>query len=287
MLKNEERRDFLQLFFIIAVLVSLFFAIAFAISKTVELGIDFSIFYGAAKLFWNGENPYTQWGFFNPPWLPVFMLPFLTFSPEYAFGLWTAASLIAIILAAKRMGVFQQKRWWLAITVLILSPPVILCLVWGNLDLLLVYLCTINHPIALLMLALKPHIYWPVILFRLVIWWKIGKRKTAFWTAFCLTAAYLISFALYGFYLLGGSDTLNKNFNTSLWPYGILVGIVLLVSTYLTRNRHRLNAAMATGPFLSPQVTNNAWSTVLVSLCRKPILLTIIVCIYWSLPFIL
>lgn len=286
MIQREERKTVLQLFLLSVLCLILFFFSGFLVSKFVNYGIDFSIYYESASLFWQGKNPYNHPAYFNPPWLVFSMLPFLAFPPEYAFGLWTVISFVAIILAVKRMGIFRQRLWWLSIFSLIMSPPVFLCLLWGNIDLFLVYFCTVNNPVSLFFLALKPHIYWPVILFRLVSWWIIGKRKTAFFTGASLIASYLISFAFYGFYLLKGTGTITREFNTSLWPYGILPGLLLLILTYFSKRKNKLNTAMATGPLTSPQVTNNAWTVLLVSLCRHPVLLTLLVSFYWALPFI-
>ena len=284
---REEQKNTLQLISLIIICLILFFFSAFLISELVNYGVDFNIYYESATLFWQGENPYNRGGYFNPPWLMFLMLPFLAFQPKYAFGLWTAISFVSIILAAKRMGIFRQRLWWLSIFSLIMSPPVFLCLLWGNIDLFLVYFCTVNNPISLFFLALKPHIYWPVILFRLVSWWRIGKRKTAFLTAVSLAIAYLISFAFYGFYILKGTSTITREFNTSLWPYGVLPGLLLLIPTYFSKRKNKLNTAMATGPLTSPQVTNNAWTVLFVSLCRHPILLSLLVSFYWALPFII
>jgi hypothetical protein len=115
---------------------------------------DWGILKSAALAWASGGNPYQIYGFFSPPWalpllwilswLPNWAVPLLTFGPILLLGL-------------------KFRLRWPVLCMLLISPPVISCAAWGNID-VLVLLGTIAFPAYLF--SLKPQMTWACYLRR-------------------------------------------------------------------------------------------------------------------------
>jgi hypothetical protein len=85
-----------------------------------------------------------------------------------------------------------------------------------------------------------------------------------------VTLAFLISFAIFGLWPLRFSYTLSltRDYNASLWPTTIPIGITLLAASFRRRD---IKFAMASSPCLSPYVLFHAWVGALISIVSQPI----------------
>lgn len=95
--------------------------------------------------------------------------------------------------------------------------------------------------------------------------WAVIQRhcRPLFLTFAPVTAAYLISFLIWGFWPLYYENRTADPFNDSLWPHGLFIGIVILYRAIKTKD---FRLAMIASPFLSPCVTNHGWAVALLGL---------------------
>jgi hypothetical protein len=88
-------------------------ALAWALARVLPLAlIDFQHYYQAARLIWQGQNPYGSIEFFAPPWLAVFLAPLLLLSITFASAVWVLICVMSIgmmaLLSEQWLGVPQR-----------------------------------------------------------------------------------------------------------------------------------------------------------------------------------
>jgi len=111
---------------------------------------------------------------------------------------------------------------------------------------------------------IKPQVGIGIAIYWFIEAWRSGGIKQVIKTFAPVTIAFLISFWIYGPWILRFKTTLDLSVdNMSLFPNGIFIGLVLLAYS-IRRNEKR--AAMASGPFLSPYVLQFTWSVPLLAL---------------------
>lgn len=242
-------------------------------------GIDWRDTYRpAAQAVLSGESPYSAVPiFFAAPWSLIPLLPY-AFMPEplgrallFLVGLGTF-SVIAYRLGAKPI----------TLTVFLLSPPVIHCLLNSNIEWLALLGVILPPQIGLFFVVIKPQIGIGIAIFWLIQSWRKGGWREAIRVFAPVTLALLVSFALYGLWPLRFRETLalSQNFNASLWPMSIPVGLTLLVASL---RKHNIRMAMASSPCLSPYVLLHAWVGALASLMAHPAEMVVAVVGMWVL----
>lgn len=147
----------------------------------------------------------------------------------------------------------------------LLLLPVIVCLLFGQIDGLILLGLFMPRPLGLILLLAKPQMGAAIAVFWLVEAWRAGRWKQVATTIAPVTVLFLISLALYGLWplQLDMKDMFVATFNTSLWPGSLMIGLPLLV--HALRHRKESFALMA-APFFSPYVTPQSWSVALVGL---------------------
>jgi hypothetical protein len=246
------------------------------VSSILNPGPDWHTFYEASHYLVNGQSPYLQKAFANPPWALVPALPLALLLPEHlGRAAWLFLSFAGFALVAYRLGAKP-----LSLGVFLGAPTTVHCLLNGNIDWLPLLGFTFAPQIGLLFVVIKPQIGVGIAMFWLVEAYRQGGLKQLFQLTYPTTVAYLLSFLLYGLWPLSMATVFENSvqWNASFWPYSIPVGLALIgIGLY----RRQQIWTYGAGPCLSPYTLFHIWNAVLVSLLSKPGLLLALVTILW------
>jgi hypothetical protein len=249
-------------------------------SLYLPMSIDWRSFFRPAALkFLQGQSPYEQAGFLNPPWVLCLLAPFALMPEPLGRAFLFVIAIAVILYAGYRMG----GRLW-ALIALLLSPPVIALLFYGNIDWIVVLGLVLSPQIGMLLVAVKPQVG----IFVLPVWilqaWQQGGWRQVIKISSPLVIVTLISFALYGFWPSHMLDTQGyenvKYMNFSLWPYSIPVGLILL---FFGLRRKQMEFALAATPCLSPYVLMHSWIGAFLAIIRNQTLFILAVALVWVL----
>ena len=239
------------------------------------LGIDWhETFYPAIQKVISGDNPYDVPTFRNAPWLLLILLPFSIFSENVSGVLYFMASLAGYAWVAYRL-----KARPLSFAIFLFSPPVIYGLRMLNVDIFVLIGFVLPAPVGLFFVLVKPQMGIVMVLYWLVESWREGGIKKVFWTFSPVTLSLILSFFIFGNWIVGRqSDLLDSFWNASLWPWAIPIGLVLAA---LSLRDRRIDYGMAASPFLSPYLAYHSWASVLVGLLQNEFILAIAVIGMW------
>lgn len=227
-------------------------------------------FLPAALAILSGRSPYEAPGFYNPPWVLLLFVPFVT--ARWAVWAVRALNLAAFVVLARRAGS------WVAVAALVLSAPVLFSLFCANIDgLALLGLYWGGS----LLLSVKPQLTAGVMAYdalhgRLPAWGALG---------------YGLSMLVYGAWPLqvakSASFLHGASWDHSLWPWGLLLGAPLLAWAIWT---HRRDVALACSPLLSPYVGGGSWCGLTLLLAGQwpwALLAVDVGLLVWGVTFIL
>lgn len=223
--------------------------------------VDWTIFYRPATIeLLSGRTPYSVGSFFNPPWILVPLIPFALLPFRVGVVALFAANFIIFLFIGRAL-----KARPVAYIALFCSLPVLVCLLFGQIDGLALLGLFMPRWLGLIFLMAKPQIGWVIAVFWLVEAWREGKLKRVALTFSPVVGLFLLSFLLYGFWPLDPdiAGIFATNHNTSLWPGSIVVGLPLLV--YALRRRKE-GMALIASPFLSPYLSPQSWVIALLGL---------------------
>jgi len=262
-MNNElHRSDMLETIRKYIIPAGLFAFVIFALSHIPKIGIDFEMLYSAGGAVWNLKNPYTiAPGFYSAPWMLVILAPLSLFQLQTARWVWFALGIICYVTAFKRMKISN-----ISIMVLMLNPFIYFDLMLGNYNWLILLGATLPAAVGSWFVILKPQM--SIVLFGL---W-IKQRR---WLIFIPVTILAILYAL-KLYVL--PNTSGMYWSTSLWPYGIPIGLAL---AWFGIKRDDLFLVLAAAPFLAPYVGVTTWLVVLLPFTRNKYLLTAGVLISW------
>lgn len=270
----------------IAALIILIAILVFVLSTALpDLGYDWTHTYRPAALAMaNGNSPYTVEIYYAAPWAVLPLIPFALLPEKIGNIFIFLLGLFAFAFIAYKLNPKPT-----VIILFMLSAPVTGCLIWGNIEWMPLLGLVLPIPIGLIFAVIKPQVG-----IGLIIYWFFHLMKTqgligtvkAFLPVTIIT---LLSFWLYGFWPLRFQDTLalsassDAQYNITLWPYGIFVGIWLL---YKALQHQKLGTAIAASPFLSPYTLQYTWVTVLVGVTHAPMELLLVSIGLW-IPVVL
>ncbi|RPI97261.1 MAG: hypothetical protein EHM39_09775 [Chloroflexi bacterium] len=116
---------------------------------------------------------------------------------------------------------------------------------------------TLPPQIGLFLVTAKPQIVMTIALFWLVEAWRKGGPREVVRVFAPVTVAYLISFALFGFWVRRWTEQPEQWWNASLFPLSVPLGLYLIVGAIRERE---IKYALPAGPALSPYVLFHSWS---------------------------
>jgi hypothetical protein len=231
-----------------------------AASLYIPPGIDWRDTYRpAAQALQSGRSPFSDDLYFPAPWALIPLLPLALLPVEVGRAVLPITSIVAFAFVAHRMGARP-----ISLVAFLLSPPVLHCLLNGNIECLALLGLALPPQIGLFLVLIKPQIGLAVAVFWAVEAWRDGGVARLVRVYWPITLVTLISVALFGPWPLRFLETpgLVSSYNASLWPASIPVGMALLVASIRTR---KIRFALAASPCLSPVVLLHAWSGALVA----------------------
>lgn len=241
------------------------------------VGLDWHDAYRPAALnMIHGQSPYedTPAPFMNAPWT---LLPFLPFALlPYQVG---RVGVFLMGLFSFAFVAYRLKAKPVIMLIFLTSASVIGCLNNGNLDWLPLLAIVMPAPVALIFAAMKPQIGIGIILYWLIISFRDGGIRQTIKVFAPLTVLTLLSFALYGFWFMKFTQMEGNINNMSIFPYGMIVGIVALWLSLRKRGNDRL--AIGASPFFAPYVSQFSWAAVLVPFFDRPWVLAAVSFVLW------
>ena len=224
--------------------------------------IDWSgVFRPAAQKLISGSSPYNVKGFIYPPWALLPLVPLALLPESIGRAVLIMTNLVTFGYTAHRIGAKP-----LALVFFLLSPPVLHCLINGNIDWLVTLGFVLPPQIGLFFIIVKPQIGVAVGIYWLVEAWRIKGWREVLRVFGPITVAMLSSFVLFGLWPLQWGKPLSFWWNASLWPASIPVGVVLLVAAV---HKRRIEYAMGASPCLSPYVLFHSWVGALLAVVKS------------------
>lgn len=258
----------------IGLLVVLWIVIVILISLRFKTGYDWENFFKPATLaLLQGKSPYSVEGFYSPPWLLLPFIPLALLPTNQGGAILFVLNLLSFAFVAYRLGAKP-----LTMVILIFSPHVIAGSFAANVDWIAILGFLLPPQIGLFFVMLKPQIGLGVAVFWLVEAWRRGRIKEVLRTFAPVTLLYLLSFVIFGFWPARYLELPDSVWNTSMFPYSIAVGLVLLGLAVKNRS---LNPAIAASPFLSPYVAWYTWPVAVLGLLPSQVSVWLAVAGLW------
>lgn len=205
------------------------------------------------------RTPYSIKSFYNPPWILIPTIPFALLPDRVGNGLLFVISFVTIIYSAIKSG---GKA--LSVSAFMLSFPVLFLLLFGQIDWLILLGFTLPPQIGLFFILAKPQIAIPFTAYFLIDSFRKGGIKQVTKVFLPVTLAYIFSFAIFGIWFENiDSNILTEIYNFSLWPFGIPIGIALIIKAI---RLHKERFSIIAGPFFSPYVGVHSWSIPLLAI---------------------
>jgi hypothetical protein len=243
--------------------------------SNLPVGQDWIQFFRPATLsILRGESPYKIKDFNNAPWTLLPFIPFVLL--PYRIG---RLGVFLLGFLAFAYVAYKLKAKPVSALMFMTSFPVIACLYGGGLDWMPMISFVTPAPIALIFAAMKPQVGIGIGFYWLIESWQRGGIKLIVKQFYPVSLLFLISFALYGFWVMTSVGKWNNPVNISLFPYLVIIGIYLLY----TRQKR---AAMASSVCFAPYFTFFSLSAPLVALFEHPRLLFAVWLMLWAYPLL-
>jgi hypothetical protein len=240
-------------------------------------GGDWMNFLPAIQIFLHGGNPYLVgkefYGVYEPFWTYILLAPFALLPFWTGRILLFFVSIVAFTVSAVKMGASR-----LQLVLFLCSASVFGCLYSGNIDFLVTMGIWMPPTIGLFFVMMKPQIGVCIAIYWMYNAWKEGGVLKVAKVFTPITAAYLLSFFLYGFWPKHLLNMSNNPWNFGLFPYLVPVGIFLL---YKALQLQDIRLAGISTPMISPYVTRYNFSIVLLSLFNRPALFIATWAVLW------
>jgi hypothetical protein len=258
-----------------AVIFSLFLVLFFVLTFFAP-GSDWSnVFLPSTRSLLAGRNPYNDPPYFlNPPWAFLALIPTALLPPVQGSALFAIIGAVGYLLAFYRL-----KARPLALVFLIANPGWLAAIFNPNFDWAVALGYTLPPQIGLFFLLIKPQISAPLVIFWLIETWRLGGCRRVIQVFSPVAIAYGLSFLFFGpWFLHIGGAVYNLSNTANVWPWGLVAGSVLLVSSL---RRRKANFALMAGPFFPPYLAPYSWLPAITGLLPET-LETIVACLaFW------
>lgn len=244
-----------------AVILAVGTALSILAGTYLPYSIDWeTVFRPAALAIGAGRSPYQVDEFFAAPWGLLALIPVALLEHNFGRGVYFLLAASAYAWLAFRLGTRP-----LGVAAFLMSPPVLHGFLTGNIDWLVLLGLTFPARVGLLFVMIKPQLGIGIAVFWLVEAWRRARWRGVWHDFWPLTMMSLASFAIFGMWPLRALQLVAdpKNFNMSLWPWGLPLGLLLLASGIYRRQRR---FAIASSPFLSPHVVFHSYAAVLAGI---------------------
>jgi len=251
-IKDKNGRHTVMGWAILGLLALILLYAIHVISERLPPAIDWQIaYYPAAREFISGRSPYYEGGYLeNPVWIVLVLAPFAVFPENLSRALFLIASIFAYHAAFKSANI--PTRWSI---LLFISPQVLYGLNLGTIDAFVLAAPAMPGVIGFMAALTKPQIGIGYALYLLVSWIR-EKKYAEMSAALALSTAGLLISKLLGMPFSG--RLIDAPWNTSLFPWSILPGIVLIAAAIFKRTP---GLSLMGGPMLAPYLTFHSWVT--------------------------
>lgn len=215
----------------------------------------------AIRAMFSGQSPYAirpQFPISNPPWVFLLLSPIALLPPNLGSSVIFTAYLFGMGYAA-----YKMKAKPVGLAAFLLSFAVISGAVNGQIDFLVVLGLFLPPQLGLFLVLAKPQVGIAVALFWAVAAYRSGGLRQLMQVFFPVSAAFLLSFGLYGFWPLGAIRFGSAPWNVSLFPWSILPGLALM---FLAIRKQNVKLALPVSPMLSPYLAPHSWALALLSI---------------------
>jgi hypothetical protein len=242
-------------------------------------GYDWINFIIGTRAFLHGQNPYLAGHGFNMVFEPFWT--YILLSPFAVMPFWVGRAAIALVamtvyyLNAIKMG---GKLW--QVLLFMFSGPVLGYLYSGNIDWMVTAGFWMPPQIGLFFVLMKPQIGLGIACFWAWMAWNKGGLREITRIFAPVTIAYGISFLIYDFwpkYLIGMP---HNPFNTAIFPFGTVFGIILILSSFKKKEQ---NLSGIASPFFAPYMNVFNLSGMLLCLFTRPKLFILTWVLLWIL----
>lgn len=232
-------------------------------------GKDWANFYRPAIIMmFSGRSPY-EIPFNYAPWAMLPLAP-LALLPT------RVGSTILVIASPFIFGIITYKLGAKPLTILFFafSSPVIHSAFNINVEWMPALGLLMPPQFGLFFVLIKPQVGIGVAIYWLFEAWQKGRIKGVIRIYWPVTLAYLISFALYGFWPFTAAKMTfeyakHPLANASIFPFGVPFGIAILLYAIYKKLQ---TLSVSASPLLSPFVTMQSWSSLLLGLVNYPAL---------------
>jgi len=240
---------------IVLVGIIVFILLAWIVGNFIPEQIDLSRTYRpATREIISLRSPYNVSTFYNPPWILIPLIPIALLPNSIGNGVLFLVSLIVLIYTAIRMGASR-----VSLLAFIFSFPVYFLLLFGQIDWLVLFGFVLPPQFGLVLIMSKPQIGLPYAIFLMIESWRVGGIRSLIRAFLPATFLFIFSFLIFGFWIKPlEPHNFTAIYNLSLWPTGVVIGLVLLVKAIRKRDKV---LSIAAGPFFSPYVAVHSWAT--------------------------
>lgn len=242
--------------------------------RTSGFSIDWKVNIREASLrLISGKTPYFSEINLLPPWAYLILAPIALLPPALGAAVMFVLTYLVYILILVRL-----KAKPIVIIGFILCRFVLANAFLGNVDFLAALGFILPAPAGLFFVLMKPQLGIGIAIYWLVEAWRKGRIPQVARVFAPVTIAYLLSFALYGFWPARFLGMRTAAGNPSIWPYGIPVGIYLI---YKAIKERKALYAMGASPFLAPYVNITSYAIALLPFIENEALFLIAIALTW------
>lgn len=200
------------------------------------LNLDwYTVYYPAIQQ----ADPFTVWGYFNPPWLAWLLSPLGLLTAVDSHVLW-----IVLIMLLTVRCVYALGGDWFSAFLTVVSPGFLVTIMNGQVDVLVLFGLIAG---SWLLILIKPQVAGLAVLYDVI------ARRRIDWLAVAVAAVVLTVFIL--FMARPQSAGLHTQVSITPWPWGIPFG--LLIFGLALARRDKWLAALATF-FVSPYLSGSS-----------------------------
>ncbi len=284
----QPRSTLLQKLIAVSIFASLFISLVYLANRylpvepwgqngtTAPAGFDLRTAFRPAVLsMLKLENPYHSVAeLFNPPWTFLLLAPVALLPERLGIATMFVLNFFAYGFLAYRLGAKP-----LALAAFVLNPLVIGNGFDGNIDWIPALGFILPPQIGLFFVLAKPQIGAGVAIFWLFEAYREGKIKEVVRIFAPVTIAFLLSLVIFGLWPLKSTMMPHNQYNMTLFPWSIPVGLGLLV---LAITKRKFWFSVAAAPLLSPYLAMRSYAPALLGLGVNSIVLVIITVALWA-----
>jgi hypothetical protein len=238
---------------------------------------DWTLYFRPAiKAMLSGQSPFTIPGYYNPPWTLLPLIP-LSFVPT------RIGAAIIVILHPFLFTYISYKLGAKPLVALAvgLSWPVLLSSISTNIEFMPFLGLLLPPQLGLFFFLTKPQMGIGPAIFLVVMAWRKEKTRGLIKLLLPITSVTIFSLLLYGFWPIDMMSASNNEWNISLWPWSIPIGVLII---YITVHKNNFRGSAVASPFFSPYITASAPSALLIAALSsaKAILVLFVLSWVWA-----